>query len=163
MTDQQIATEPEHRKHLWVLPNLDTVGIHDCLYAGDQLLLDSYATRGSDSMWRLDQPTLLAASEQGRDIIIFRDFLQVRSTEPLPDEVERLLSDTLERATQLQGKRLERLIECADAALAILIANNGRCRKLCLLAGERHLVIFAGSEGRFRKEVRKLGYSLPGD
>ena len=58
--------------------------------------------------------------------------------------------------------KLLQAIECADAALATLIARDSRRRKLCLLAGERHLVIFAGSEGRFRKEVRKLGYSLPG-
>ena len=114
-------------------------------------------------MWRLDQLALLAASEQGRDIALFKEFLQARSAEQLPDEVERLLSDTLERTTQLQDKGSARLIEYADAALATLIANDARCKKLCLLAGERHLVIYAGSEGRFRKEVRKLGYSLPGD
>ncbi len=162
MTEQYVATEPEHRKLFWVLPNLDIVGIDDGLDAADQLLLDSYATRSSESVWRLDQTTLLAASEQGRDIAIFRDFLLARSADKLPDEVERLLSDTLERTTLLQDKGSVHLIECADAALATLIASDSRCRKLCLQAGERHLVVYAGSEGRFRKEVRKLGYSLPG-
>ncbi len=162
MTEQYIATEPELRKLLWVMPNRDIVGIDDGLDAADQLLLDSYATRSSDSVWRLDQPVLLAAIEQGRDIALFREFLLTRSADPLPDEVERLLSDTLETTTLLQDKGSVRLIECADAALATLIASDSGCRKLCLLAGDRHLVVFAGSESRFRRELQKLGYSLPG-
>lgn len=53
-----------------------------------------------------------------------------------------------------------RLIECADAALAVLIANNSRTKKLCFLAGEKHLVIPSESETKFRNAVKKLGYSI---
>ena len=161
LTEQYVATEPEQRDVLRVLPNLDIVGIGEGLDAGDRLLLDSFSIHSSDSVWQLNQAKLLTASEQGRDLNEFRKFLLARSAEPLPETVERLLNDALERATLLQDKGSVRLIECADAPLAALIANDSRCKKLCLLAGDRHLIVYAGYESRFRNEVRKLGYSLP--
>jgi hypothetical protein len=54
-----------------------------------------------------------------------------------------------------------RLIECADAVMAALIANDSRTQPFCLRAGERHLVVPAESEARFRSALRKVGYSLP--
>lgn len=161
LTEHYTPAEPERRELLRVLPNLEIVAIDAGLAAGDQLLLDSYAERSSDAVWRLEQGKLLAAVEAGKSIAELRKILAARSIDPLPETVEHFLCDTAERATQLQDKGPARLIECADPALAALIANDSRCRNYCLLAGERHLVIYAATESRFRSVVRKLGYSLP--
>jgi len=64
------------------------------------------------------------------------------------------------RTTRLQDKGVARLIECADAALANLIANDSRTRPYCLPAGDRWLAVPADAETRFRIALRKVGYSL---
>ena len=53
------------------------------------------------------------------------------------------------------------MVECADAVLVTLIANDSRTKPFCLLAGERHLAVATESEALFRGALRKLGYSLP--
>lgn len=70
----------------------------------------------------------------------------------------RLLEDVSDRSARVQDRGLARLIECADAALAALIANDTRTRKHCLRAGECHLVVPAGSETAFRRGLHDVGY-----
>lgn len=70
----------------------------------------------------------------------------------------RLLADVAERGTKIQDQGLARLVECADPALAVLIANDARTPKHCLLAGERHLVVPASSEAAFKRALREVGY-----
>jgi hypothetical protein len=73
----------------------------------------------------------------------------------------RLFEDVANRGARLQDRGLARLVECADPALAALIANDSRTRKLCLPAGDRHLVVPAASETAFRRALREVGYLLP--
>jgi hypothetical protein len=89
-----------------------------------------------------------------------REFLAARSGEALPGTVARLLDDVAERTTKVHDRGLARLVECADAALAALIANDTRTRKHCMLAGDRHLVVAASSEAAFRRALRDAGYLL---
>ena len=53
------------------------------------------------------------------------------------------------------------LIECAEAEIADLVANHEHMKKLCLRAGERHLVVPVAAEEPFRKALRSLGYGMP--
>ena len=73
---------------------------------------------------------------------------------PLPDTVARLLEDISDRCARIHDRGLARLVECADGAVAALVANDSRTRKYCMRAGERHLVIPAGSEAAFRRAPR---------
>jgi hypothetical protein len=75
--------------------------------------------------------------------------------------VERFLEDMARRVRSLKATGAARLIECADAALATLIANDSRTKPFCLLAGDRCLAVPVESETRFRGALRKLGYGLP--
>ncbi|MEK7369827.1 MAG: helicase-associated domain-containing protein, partial [candidate division NC10 bacterium] len=143
---------------LRVLPNLEIAAIGSALEQGDRLALDAYATRVSDLVWRLDAGTLLAAIEEGRPVAEIREFLAARSGAAIPDTVARLLEDVADRSAKVQDRGLARLIECADPALAALIANDSRTRKHCMRAGERHLVVPASSEAAFRRTVREVGY-----
>lgn len=143
---------------LRVLPNLEITAIGAELDQGDRIALDSYATQVSDLVWRLSQSKLLAAVEEGRPIDEVREFLTARSRVALPDTVTRLLDDVAARSTRIQDQGLARLVECADPALAVLIANDSRTRKHCMLAGERHLVVPASSEAAFKRTLRDIGY-----
>ena len=145
---------------LRVLPNLEIAAIGTELEQGDRLALDTYAVRTSDLVWQLEPSKLLAATEEGRSVDEIREFLIARSGAQLPDTVVRLLEDVAERCARVHDRGLARLIECADAALAALIANDARTRKHCMRAGERHLVVPASSEPTFRRALRDVGYLL---
>ncbi len=148
----------ETKPVLSVLPNLEITAIGAELDQGDRIALDTYATQVSDLVWRLDQAKLLGAVEEGRPIDEVREFLTARSNVAIPDTVTRLLDDVAERSTKVQDQGLARLVECADPALAALIANDSRTRKHCMLAGERHLVVPASSEAAFKRTLREVGY-----
>jgi hypothetical protein len=161
LTSSYTPATPERHAVLRVLPILDIVAVDAALNPGDRLLLDSYTERRGDAVWHLDQAKLLAAVEGGKNIADFRKILEVRSADPLPETVEQFLKDTEDRSGRLQDKGPARLIECSDPALVALIANDSRTKKLCMQAGERHLVVYHETETRFRSALRKLGYSFP--
>lgn len=54
--------------------------------------------------------------------------------------------------------RCPRTSDTEDPEPCLMTINN---LKASLLAGERHLAVFADGEARFRSAVRKLGYILP--
>ncbi len=155
-----VAAKPEPRAALRVLPNLDVVATGEALDPGDAFLLDSFARRQADAVWRLERAKLLAALEEGKTVAALRELLESRNEGPLPDTVSRFLQDCEERASALKDRGEARLVECADPALAALVANDSRTRPLCMQAGERHLVVLPGAEKRFRTALRKLGYPL---
>ncbi len=143
-----------------MLPNLDIVLVGQDPEPGDRLALDAYAARKSDHVWRLDATKLMQAAEEGRSIQEIREFLESRSGEPLPGTAARFLEDAGERLARVVDCGLVRLIECADEALAALIANDARTKKHCRLAGPLHLIVPAESEATFRRGLRKLDYLL---
>jgi hypothetical protein len=145
---------------LRVLPNLEIAAIGAELEQSDGLALDAYATQVSDLVWRIDAVKLLTAIEAGRSVVEIQEFLSARSGAPIPDTVARLLADVADRSAKVHDRGLARLIECADPALAALIANDSRTRKHCLRAGERHLVVPASSEAAFKRTLREVGYLL---
>jgi len=158
---QPVAPEISSTPRLRVLPNLEIAAIGPPLEPADAMLLGSYATQTADAVWKLDQARLLEALEEGHDITVLAELLASLSGQPLPETVERFLGDLVARVRSLKSLGTARLIECADAALATLIANDSRTKPFCLLAGERYLAAPAESEARFRSALRKVGYSLP--
>ena len=135
--------------------------VRTALSPEENLLLDTYANAESDDVWRLDRDKILAAIEIGHAADELREFLAVRDEQPLPETVEGFLRNVERsaRALRVQGPAL--LIECTDAEVARRLATDERTTKLCLRAGERHLVVRTKSEGAFRKAVRELGYGMP--
>ena len=150
----------EGKAVLRVLPNLEIAAVGEELEQADRLALDAYALRVSDRVWRLQPAGLLAATEEGRSVDEIRAFLAARSADPLPDTVDRLLGDIADRGARVHDRGLARLVECADPALAALLANDTRTRKHCMRAGEQHLVVPASSEAAFRRGLRDVGYLL---
>ncbi len=147
---------------LKVLPNLDIVVTGE-LPPADRLMLDAYAARTADRVWTLREASLLAALDAGRGLDQLRHFLAARATHELPNPVATLLADVATRVGRLRNLGMVRLIECADPALATLIAGDRRLRGGCQLVGDRHLAVTVDREPELRKALRALGYIIPPD
>jgi hypothetical protein len=150
----------EVRPALRVMPNLEVAAIEP-LSPSETLLLDIYADRVSESLWRLSQSRVLAAMEDGHSVQDLRELLEARSSHELPATVRRFLDDIAERSSLLKNAGPARLIECVDHAPALLIAGDTRTRPFCFLAGERHVVVPAEFETQFQKALRQMGYIIP--
>jgi hypothetical protein len=143
-----------------VLPNLEVVAV-ESLPVADAIVLETYAERASDRVWTLRRDKYLAAVASGQaDDEIVR-FLAARSHADLPAAVTAFFQDAAADARRLRDLGPARVIECQDAALAALIANDRRLRKLSWRCGERHLIVPTAAEAQFRKGLHDLGYALP--
>lgn len=113
-------------------------------------------------MWAVSAKSLLSALNGGRDPAEFATFLAGRADTGLPGTVVTLFDDVARRAGRLTDPGYARVIECADPAVAALIANDRALRGLCRPMRERHLAVSPAAESRFRTGLRRLGYVMPG-
>ncbi|MBQ0905569.1 helicase-associated domain-containing protein [Micromonospora sp. U21] len=151
------TTAPE--RTLKVLPTLDIVAVGDPT-AADRLILDAHAEHTSDRVWTVRANTLLAAVDTGRQLGHFVAFLTDRATHDLPAALAVLVDDVTTRATRIRDGGLVRLVECADAPLAALIARDPKLRTLCTLVGDHHLAVPVEHEKQFRRTLRTLGHTI---
>ncbi len=89
------------------------------------------------------------------------EFLAAGGHGHLPQTVRVLLADLGERAGRLRDLGTARLLECADAGTARLLADDRQLGKVGYRAGERLLVSRAEAEAAVRARLRKLGYVVP--
>jgi hypothetical protein len=148
-------------KVLKVLPNRDIVAGDKPLSPADVLFLERFAKRSSEAVWHLEASKVLEAVEQGLAVVELKEFLTVKSQETLPQTVAVFLDDLLAKTGQLEDQGTARLITCKDPVVAQTLANDRRLRKLCQLAGGRHLVFRSPDEVAVRRGLRELGYVLP--
>lgn len=154
--------EPIVLKKTWkALPNHDVVSTEHSPEPADALFLDRVADRISDQVWRLDRDKILRAIEDGLAIDTLREFLEERSSEPVPANVQTFLADLRSRATRLRDRGAAHMIECADAETALNLLSDTKLKTICLLAGDRTLVFPASQESAVRNQLRKLGYVIP--
>lgn len=146
---------------LQVLPNLDIVVKRPPLPSADRLVLDRFAEKQSELVWKLTTAKLLAVQEEGGTLDELEEFLKAHSTAALPNTVEVFLQDQRERAGRLRDLGMARLIECADAALAQLLASDPQLRGKVHVAGERWLVFRSEDETAVRRSLRRLGHVVP--
>ncbi len=116
---------------------------------------------GAADHWCLESKTILArgadADERGR----IRDFIESSSEGSLPAEVRHLLDNVDERASALVDIGPARLIQCRDAALAVLLSTDPATAAHCNRAGDRLLSVPEKKLTPFRKGLTKLGFVLP--
>ena len=119
------------------------------------------ASDGAAERWCLESKTILArgadADERGR----IRDFIESSSEGSLPAEVRHLLDSVDERASALVDIGPARLIQCRDAALAVLLSTDPATAAHCHRAGDRLLSVPEKKLTPFRKGLTKLGFVLP--
>ncbi|BAU42095.1 helicase-associated domain-containing protein [Leptolyngbya sp. O-77] len=170
LSDRYVPAALPQKQVLRVLPNREVVALQT-LSRADRLMLDSLLQPVSDSVWQLEQAKLLDAIAQGRTVEELQAFLEANSVEALPQTVLQFLSDLQSRTTRLQPLSTARVIRCADAALAMQIANDSRTKAYCFLADQpqaiaagqaTYLIVPLESETKFNNALKKLGYSLPG-
>jgi hypothetical protein len=150
----------EEQQILRVLPNLDVV-VTGPLPPGDILFLEQITEQTADSVWKLQREKLLKAAETGQKIADVEAFLNAKSGQDLPATVVTFLQETADRLAGLHNRGDAWLIEAKDEALAQLIANDSSLRALCMVAGERHIVVPKDNQAAFRRALRKLGYGVP--
>jgi hypothetical protein len=143
-----------------VLPNWEIVAVHP-LSPREQLQLELYTEKVSDSVWKLTDKILLEANSQGHSLEELEAFLTGLNGEPLPKTVQQLLTDIHHRSQTITLRGMAILIDCHDVALATLIAKDSRTKNYCLLAGESSLVVPVDLETKFRNGLQNLGYTLP--
>ncbi|MDP5185119.1 helicase-associated domain-containing protein [Blastococcus sp. BMG 814] len=150
---------PVAERALEVLPNLDVVVLGD-LPAADRLLLDAFATRGSDRVWTLSAPSLLAAADAGHPPRELAGFLADRAVHGVPPVVQTLMDDVEARLQRVRDLGLHRVVECADVQTATLLAADRTLRGLCTRIGDRHLLIEPTGEAKARAALLRLGHPL---
>ena len=159
LTHAYVPAPQEVQAILQVLPNGDIV-VSASTPPGDLLVLGRFAEQVSDYVWRFQPVRLLEALEQGQALADVGAFLEARASGPLPQNIAATFRELAERVAQLTDRGPARLVEVQEPALALLIANDSRLRSLCMLAGERYLVIPAEGEKAFRRALHELGYAL---
>ncbi|WP_338671695.1 helicase-associated domain-containing protein [Streptomyces sp. SCSIO 30461] len=151
-------TVPKSSGGLKVLPNHDVVAL-DGLTPAETLLLDAFAERTGDRVWALTSASLLAAVGSGRDLAELRHHLEAGAA-PLPQTVTTLLADAARRVGQVRDTGPVHLVECADPAVAALLATDRRTRTHCTRLGERHLTVPLDKLPAFRKSALAQGYPV---
>lgn len=160
LTGSYVPLAPAAKPSLSVLPSMKIVVSGEPLSSDESLLLDSYAEKVSEEEWYLNQARTMEAVENGHQVAELREFLQARDEQPLPETVERFITDAEKNSRLLHDSGAAHLIECADTSLAELIATDERTKHHCLRAGDHHLVVPAKSEAHFRKALHLLGYCI---
>ncbi|MCB0156270.1 MAG: hypothetical protein KDF65_15855 [Anaerolineae bacterium] len=159
LTGTYTPSPVEQRQILKVLPNFDVVATGP-LPPGDHLFLEQFAAQTAENVWKIDRARLIEALENRQPLTDVETFLQANSGADLPNPVAVLLTETAERVASLHNRGEALLIEANDPVLAQLIANDGKLRSLCLLAGEQTIVIPKENEAAFRRTLRQLGYGV---
>jgi hypothetical protein len=147
------------RRAIRVLPNHEIVALEP-LPPGDVLLLERFAERTADAVWRIERTRVIETIEQGYSGAEIGEFLEARSGDHLPGNVAVFLRETAERVAGLVDRGPAHLIAVQDPALVQLIANDRRLGALCMPAGERHLVVPEETGATFRRLLRELGYGV---
>ncbi|MBS1808682.1 MAG: hypothetical protein JST84_10865 [Acidobacteria bacterium] len=161
LTNEYTPQEIEERATLTVLLSLRIQVSGSGLSLDEALLLEAWAEKESDEVWKLSQEKSIAAIENGSQIAELREFLQKRDEQELPDTVLHFITKTERNARALKHKGNAILIECRDAETAEAIATHERLKKLCQRAGEKYLVVLADEENAFRKLLHVVGYGMP--
>jgi hypothetical protein len=159
LTPKYTPSPVEQRQILKVLPNLEVVATAP-LPPGDQLFLELFTTQTAENVWKIERPRLIESLENGQRLADIETFLRANSGAELPNPVAILLTESAERVTSLRYRGEALLIEANDPVLAQLIANDGKLRSLCLLAGGHTIVIPKENEATFRRNLRQLGYGM---
>ncbi len=162
MADVYDAAPSRIKALLTVLPNHD-VAIADlsALSPVDRLFLEKTCLKKSSALWQVNERALLSAVQNGTGIDELQNFLESRSTNPIPDTVKTFLSDIKNRLAELQYEGSAHLIACRDDALFKMMTTDEKLSRLCRAAGTKHIVILPGKETQFKNALLNLGYALP--
>ncbi len=162
VSDQYTPPATQKRNLFTLLPNREiaVAGGHQLL-PGDVSMLQLFALKKSDHLWRIDRKLILDYLENGGSLDDISRFLAENAAEEIPNTIRVLLDDLNAKADAVVNTEEAWLVEFQDPTLAALVAHDSKAGKLCLLAGERYLAVAKTNQRAFRTAVKKLGYVLP--
>lgn len=160
LVKQYVASEVSPNVRLSVMHKGQITPVAGTPSAEEILLLDTWCIKVEENSWQLDKAKIMAALERGMKITELSDFLRQREEQPLPESVEALMNQCAKNIGALKSIKPALLIECIDRDIATSIAEHREAKKLCLLAGERHLVVRSEHEERLRELIRVIGYGM---
>ncbi len=152
----------KRRPVLKVLPNHDVV-VTDAvsLTPADRMFLNKTCKKVSSSLWRISPGTVLDAVQGGASVKQIMEFLESRSSEAIPKTVTTLIEEAKKRSTRLSYPGRAHLIRSKDPVLVTLISSDRKLSKMCLPAGDDHIVVLPGKEKPFIKALANIGYIVP--
>ena len=158
LRDNYTPCRPPSTLRLSILPSLHIKLADGQPGMEESLLLDTWATRETETAWRLDRTRAVTAVEQGHDIALLHNFLIASEDQPLPDSVEAFIKTVAQQGGALKTVASALLLECASAEIAQQIAAHKETAKLCLPAGPRHLAVRTDHTEKFRSALHILGF-----
>ena len=162
MADTYETAPTRTREVLTVLTNHDVVVTDaQALSPADKLFLEKICKKKSSALWTLTPRTLLEAAQNGTTIGEIKTFLESRSAQTVPKTVTTLLNDAKNRSTGLEYAGRTHLIACKDVMLQKLVTTDAKLSRLCLPAGDKHILILPGKEKQFMTALLRLGYIVP--
>ena len=72
-------------------------------------MLDTFATKNGDKVWRLDPERILDAKASGRSAVELIAFLEAASGAEVPESIDQFLGELAARANALQGTSVRRV------------------------------------------------------
>ncbi len=158
LRDSYTPCRPPSTLKLSILPSLHVKVADGQPSMEESLLLETWATRETETAWRLDRTRSVAAVEQGHDVTLLHNFLIAGEDQPLPDSVEAFIKTVAQQGGALKTVASALLLECTSAEVARQIAEHKETAKLCLPAGPRHLAVRTDHVEKFRAALHILGF-----
>lgn len=145
-----------------LLPNLELALTTQIIAPSDKLIINRLCDQSSDNLWTLSKTKILNLLEQGTSLEEIENQLMFLSVDQnLPPVFRTFFDDLKKKNGQLSKRGSYVLVECQDAHLALLLANDRELKKFTFLVPERQLIVLNEREEHFRRHVKKLGYFLP--
>ncbi len=152
----------EQRELFKVLPNLEIVVTDTVAFStADEAMVERFARRKSDAVWKMDRKTILAAMEAGDAPEDILKTLKSGTDVDIPATVSGLLEDTATRAGAATGRKDALIVEFRDEETAALVAHDTAAAKAILCREGKSIVVYRKKLKAFQSALRKLGILLP--
>jgi len=158
LRDDYTPRRPPSTLRLTILPSLHINVAGGRPSAEETLMLETWATRETETGWRLDRSRAISAVEKGHDIEALRAFLNAGDDQPLPDSIEAFIKTVAQQGGALKTVASAVLLECTNAEIARQIAEHKETARFCLPAGPRHLAVRTDQTDKFRTALHILGF-----
>ncbi len=160
-TDYQLP-EPEKRTLFNVLPNHDIVVTDAAAFsAADAALLNRFAKKTSDSVWKMNKKTIFQGLETGDSKQDILSVLETGSANELPKPVCRLIDETVTQSAAATARENAVAITFRDEPTAALVQNDTACKSSVFCRDGNTLFVRTKNLKKFQGGLRKLGILLP--
>ncbi len=152
----------EKRTLFNVLPNYEIVVTDaNAFSAGDAALLERFAKKTSDSVWKMNKKTIFQALEDGDSADDIRSVLQTGTANELPQTVIQLIDETAERSGAATQREEAVAVTFRDKHTAVLAEHDAAIRPSIFCRNGSTLFVRSKNLKKFQSGLRKLGILLP--